>query len=35
VAHAEVQRRPQARIAGQRPALVDDARMFVEDRGDL
>ena len=31
---AEVQRRPQAGMAGQRAALVDDGRMFVEDRGD-
>ena len=34
VPHAEMQRRPQAGIAGQRPAFVDDARMFVEDCGD-
>ena len=34
VSRAEMQRRAQAGIAGERAALVDDGRMFVEDRGD-
>ena len=33
VAHAEMQRRSQAGVPGQRPAFVDDGRMLVEDRG--